>query len=1306
MKATKATQGRPHQPQRTLRRVSFPALAGLTLLSLWLIVASSPTHTAAQPNSGEEWTRVAGSSIAYRSISMVNANEGWAVGSDWGLSHWDGVQWIDYPSQYLVDFEEFNQFRSVSAFDSTHAWAVGDEGMSYYWDGSSWTRGTMTTTGRLNGVVMVSQTEAWAVQNNGEVYHWTAPGLTWTRFAAPAIVNVSSNTLTAISASSPTDVWAVGFATPTTSVSGIYHYDGTSWSMIPMANIPTIPSARTLNAVHALSTTDIWVAGSNGIVWHSTNGGNSATFAADTFGTTLTIQGISMLPTGEGWAVGASNMVRHRSIAGTWTNDITNLPHIGHTWFAVATLSATEGWVVGDPPTSNGNAAQSARMMRRTGSNNTWAAVRGLQKDNNYLDLEVVNNGGTDIVYGVANIGVLNVFTDTTPHEISAYVLRLGATNYTGDLNGLDMISPTQGWAAGGLGGNNLVRWDAGGAAGAWTAATYDITPLNFFQSVFMLNANAGFAVTGNSSVITGTIYAKNSVDPLLWNRVYTGTGALYDVWALDAMNVYAVGQDGLILRTTDGGATWGPFGTHPSTTQDLEAISCMPDGSNCWAVGGFATAWRYDPGTDTWVAITPTKLASTTDLNDVAVVAADNVWAVGNGGAIVHFDGSRWTLLTPATFLDLNAIKMVSSTEGYIGGESGILLRYGTPGFSAPVADPVSIECRSAGPDAYGYRMDGIGCAGGPVFDWIPGTTLISQFGAGDNASWNSGFANITLPFSFTFYGTPYDTIRVGTNGSIGPSISASFVGACPSTSSPRRIQPFAGDLIMDVGDVYTGVSGTAPNRVFVIEWRNARLLSATCCTTPAGRGTFAALLFEGTNDIVVQYLDMSGHFRAGTFGFVGISDNVLATGHSWVCNSQSIASPNLANVDFTGSGVAIQFEAPEGIPTATVTNTPTTTDTETPTVTSTPTLTETPTRTSTSIPTSSNTPSITATGTSTTTSSPTSTATETSSPTNTSTSTATETSIPTGTPTPTSTSTNTATSSPTSTATSATTSTTTVTPTDTSTPIPTATHTPTNMATATATATAHASNNNPVVGLINAPIDPVQIGSVITASARFTDTDVFDTHTALWVWDDGTTSPGAVQESLGTGVVTMTHVYTQAGVYTLRLTVFDNQGGSGFSEFEYVVVYDPEGGFVTGGGWINSPEGAYRPDPTLTGRANFGFVSKYRRGSRIPEGRTEFNFSVANLNFHSAEYQWLVISGARAQYRGTGTINGAGSYHFMLTAIDGQAVGGGGQDKFRMKIWSASTGELVYDNQLGAPDDADPTTIIGGGSITIHRR
>lgn len=116
---------------------------------------------------------------------------------------------------------------------------------------------------------------------------------------------------------------------------------------------------------------------------------------------------------------------------------------------------------------------------------------------------------------------------------------------------------------------------------------------------------------------------------------------------------------------------------------------------------------------------------------------------------------------------------------------------------------------------------------------------------------------------------------------------------------------------------------------------------------------------------------------------------------------------------------------------------------------------------------------------------------------------------------------------------------------------------------------------------------------------------------------------------------------------------------------------------------------------------------MSKYTKGATVPTGQTEFQFRVADLNFHSDVYQWLVVAGARAQYNGTGTINGEGNYVFLPSAIDGQVSGGGGIDRFRIKIWDRDDGDaVVYDNQLGDSDSAAVTTALGGGSIVIHGR
>ncbi|MEP6553428.1 MAG: MBG domain-containing protein [Ferruginibacter sp.] len=170
--------------------------------------------------------------------------------------------------------------------------------------------------------------------------------------------------------------------------------------------------------------------------------------------------------------------------------------------------------------------------------------------------------------------------------------------------------------------------------------------------------------------------------------------------------------------------------------------------------------------------------------------------------------------------------------------------------------------------------------------------------------------------------------------------------------------------------------------------------------------------------------------------------------------------------------------------------------------------------------------------------------------------------------------------------------------------------------------------------------------------------------------------------------------------GLYAVTVTV-----GTGCAEtIAYFSIYDPNAGFVTGGGWINSPAGAYSANPSLTGKANFGFNAQYKKGNNTPDGNTEFQFQTGDLKFKSSVYDLgsLVIAGAKATFKGTGTINGSGSYNFLVAAIDGSINGGGGIDKFRIKIWNGNT--VIYDNDMGKLDNGDPSTALGGGSIVIH--
>ncbi|HNS51550.1 MAG TPA: choice-of-anchor Q domain-containing protein [Anaerolineae bacterium] len=193
-------------------------------------------------------------------------------------------------------------------------------------------------------------------------------------------------------------------------------------------------------------------------------------------------------------------------------------------------------------------------------------------------------------------------------------------------------------------------------------------------------------------------------------------------------------------------------------------------------------------------------------------------------------------------------------------------------------------------------------------------------------------------------------------------------------------------------------------------------------------------------------------------------------------------------------------------------------------------------------------------------------------------------------------------------------------------------------------------------------------------------------------YAWDlgDGNTGSG----------VAPTPSYAESGVYDVCLVVNDGTEDS-LPACTLAVVYDPDGGFVTGGGWIDSPPGAYLPDPALTGKATFGFVSKYQKGAQVPTGTTEFQFQAGGFNFHSEAYEWLVVNqgSKNAQFKGSGTVNGGldpngNEFKFMIWATDGSP------DTFRIRIWYEANGSEidVYDNGV---DQA-----LGGGSIVVHTK
>ena len=183
-----------------------------------------------------------------------------------------------------------------------------------------------------------------------------------------------------------------------------------------------------------------------------------------------------------------------------------------------------------------------------------------------------------------------------------------------------------------------------------------------------------------------------------------------------------------------------------------------------------------------------------------------------------------------------------------------------------------------------------------------------------------------------------------------------------------------------------------------------------------------------------------------------------------------------------------------------------------------------------------------------------------------------------------------------------------------------------------------------------------------------------------------------------VGTGTYAGVCTYAHAGVYTVRATVSDDDGGTSAPAFySYVIVFDPAGGSVAGSGFYSIPEQGNR-------KAHFTFDASFLNHGTVPNGSVKAWIPSGDMNFESSGVEMLVVSGNRAQLWGTGTLNGAPA-RFRITGTDGQADGhGAGADAIRIELWDATGATLLYDTQPGAAQDAPVTTPNEGGNIRIR--
>ncbi|MEZ4786962.1 MAG: GEVED domain-containing protein [Flavobacterium haoranii] len=175
-----------------------------------------------------------------------------------------------------------------------------------------------------------------------------------------------------------------------------------------------------------------------------------------------------------------------------------------------------------------------------------------------------------------------------------------------------------------------------------------------------------------------------------------------------------------------------------------------------------------------------------------------------------------------------------------------------------------------------------------------ITGTTAIAS-------GWDDTVTTNTIPigFTFNFNGTNYTTCSINSNGYItfGATLSANnlFTPISNNTGYAGAISGFGVDLIDNNarGIIYT-TTGTAPNRVFTVQWREARRYAE------AGNLDFQIKLFETSNRIDIVYAN---------FGLNNNNVNVqvgLRGANNTDFNNRSLTTGNTAWDDNTTAGGA----------------------------------------------------------------------------------------------------------------------------------------------------------------------------------------------------------------------------------------------------------------------------------------------------------------------------------------------------------------------------------------------------------------
>jgi hypothetical protein len=252
------------------------------------------------------------------------------------------------------------------------------------------------------------------------------------------------------------------------------------------------------------------------------------------------------------------------------------------------------------------------------------------------------SDGGTDTSSGVGPIEWQDVRLETALTLTSAYASGSGlyVSTETGetwqrkegawtelpiDTDGADLNAI---WGAGADDAVQLVTVGDGGTVGVWTAGAWVLSDVGTAN----LESVSGPAQADLMAVGWGGVYV-NKNGPWEYQEIEGGP-RFNRVW-YNGTVAFAVGEEGVHAKK-DADGVWTV--TQESARMKLYGVSGTKN-ADMWACGEKGTLLHFD-GT-TW---TPVDLGTELSLWSVLSISETDVWVAGSGGFMAHYDGATWT--------------------------------------------------------------------------------------------------------------------------------------------------------------------------------------------------------------------------------------------------------------------------------------------------------------------------------------------------------------------------------------------------------------------------------------------------------------------------------------------------------------------------------------------------------------------------------------------------------------------------------------------------------------------------------------